>query len=186
MTAQIPDTLLLPGQELFIVGVNGNGLFEPLAYGMQPFPRITSCWRGYVCAYKILYSKLLLNDLRVNLNREGPSVNNLRPVFSGEETFDNIYHQLHLHIDFSGGILAAGGFIQQLYVHMGFHPAWKYRNVFELILSHGRVIETRDVSEQMEQIRSEMVKAPLEPGAHATKQQIEEWVASTFKLDYNL
>ncbi len=68
---------------------------------------------------------------------------------------------------------------------MGFHPAWKYRNVFELIIAHGYVIETNDASARMQEIRDEMIKSPLEPGADATKEQIEKWVAATFKRDYN-
>jgi len=185
MTAQIPDILLLQDQELSIVGVNGMGLFDPTDYDMQPFSRITSCWRGYVCTYKTLYNKLFLGALQVNLKREGPAIHDVIPVFSQESTFDNIYSHLNLPVDFSGGILAASDFVQGLYVHMGFHPAWKYRSVFELIVSHGSVIETRDVSERMQAIRNETVKAPLEPGINAAKEQIEEWVAATFKLDYN-
>ena len=185
MTAQIPDIILLQDQELSIVGVNGMGLFDPLDYDMQPIPRLTSCWRGYVCTYKTPSDKFLLDALQVNLKREGPAIHDVMPVFSQESTFDNTYNDLKLPVDFSGGILAASDFVQGLYIHMGFHPAWKYRNVFELIVSHGYVIETRNVSERMQEIRNEMVKAPLEPGIHATKEQIEEWVASTFKLDYN-
>jgi hypothetical protein len=185
MTAQIPDTLVLPDRSLSIVGVNGAGLFDPLGHDMQPAPHVTSCWRGYVCTYKTFYNKFLLDSLQINLQREGPALNDIKPVFSGKNTFDNMYNNLNLPVDFSGGILAAGDFIQQLYVHMGFHPAWKYRTVFELILSHGYVMETRDVSAQIEHIRKEMVKSPLEPGVHATKEQIQEWVAGTFQLDYN-
>lgn len=33
MTAQIPDTLLLQDQTFSIVGVNGQGLFDPLMPG---------------------------------------------------------------------------------------------------------------------------------------------------------
>lgn len=50
----------------------------------------------------------------------------------------------------------------------------------------GNVLETRDVSEQMEKIRAEMVGAPLQPGVNATKEQIEKWVAPTFKRDYSV
>lgn len=184
MTAQIPDTLLLQDRKLSIVGVNGRGLFDPAGRGMQPVPRLTSCWRGYVCTYKTPYNKFLLDKLELNLGSEGPVIDEVKPLFSRENTFDNTYSGLNLPVDFSGGILAASDFVQQLYVHMGFHPAWKYRNVFELVLSQGYVLETRDVSERMEQIRNEMAKSPLEPGASATPEQLEAWVASTFKLDY--
>jgi len=201
MTAQIPDTLLFEDQALSIVGVNGSGLFDPYVLNLQPVSRITSCWRGYVCEYKLLHNKLLLNKLQINLGMDewkdktheftpeaGPLINGVKPVFSIErqELFNNTYAELNLPIDFTGGLLAAGNFVQELYVHMGFHPAWKYKTVLELILSHGYVIETRDVSKRMEEIRNEMVNSPLEPNVNATKEQTEEWIASTFKLNYFL
>lgn len=108
-----------------------------------------------------------------------------RPVFSQEGPFDNTYAALNLPVAFTGGLLAARDFLQGLYVHMGFHPAWKYRNVFELVISHGSVLETRDVSESMQKIRDKLVKSPLEAAADATQEQIEAWVAATFKLNYN-
>jgi hypothetical protein len=185
MTAQIPDTFLLQDQKFSIVGVNGSGLFDPLQYNMQPRPRLTSCWRGFVCTYKTLYNKFLLDALQVNLQHEGPAINTVKPVFSQQGTFENTYSSLNLPVDFTGGILTAREFLQGLYVHMGFHPAWKYRYVFELVISHGDVIETRDVSERMQEIRHEMVKSPLEPDADATREQIDDWIASTFKLNYN-
>ena len=184
-----------------MAGVNGQGLFDPLDYDLRPFPRITSCWRGYVCEYRVFSNRFLLNKLKINLGirpwngdqhefipEEGPPLNGLKPVFATDtyELFNNTYRELNLHIDFTGGILAADDFIRELYVHMGFHPAWKYKNVIELIISHGDVTETRDVSEIMQEIRDRMVKSQLEPGLHASREEIEAWVASTFKLDYRL
>jgi len=201
MTAQIPDALLLQNQKLSIVGVNGRGLFDPLDYDLRPFPRITSCWRGYICEYKLLANKFLLNKLQLNLGvnkwngdryefipEEGPLINGRKPIFATDNRglFNNTYDELNLQVDFTGGILAASDFIQELYVHMGFHPAWKYKNVVELIISQGYVTETRDVSEIMQEIRNKMVKSQFEPGGNATQEEIEKWVAATFRLDYNL
>jgi hypothetical protein len=55
-----------------------------------------------------------------------------------------------------------------------------------LIVSHGHVIETRNVSGIMQEIRNRLVKSQLEPGLQASKEEIEAWVAATFKLDYRL
>jgi hypothetical protein len=186
MTAQIPDSFLLQDQAFSIVGVNGSGLFDPLSYNLNPLPRITSCWRGFVCTYKTLHNKLLLDILQVNLGDAGPAIHAIEPVFNPKSTFDNTYSNLHLSIDFTGGLLVAHGFLQQLYVHMGFHPAWKYETVFELVVSQGNLLETRDVSQQMAELRDRMIRRPLEPGAQSTKQELEGWVASTFKRDYKL
>ena len=184
MTAQIPDSFLLQDQKCSIVGINGTGLFDPLDHNLHPLPRITSCWRGYVCTYKTIQDKLLLDSVQVNLDQEGPVIHEVRPHFDRKGIFDNIYKDLNLPVDFTGGLLAANGFIQPLYVHMGFHPAWKYETVFELIFSQGHVLDTRDVSEQMAKLRDTMMRQPLQPGAQTSKQELEAWIASTFKMNY--
>jgi hypothetical protein len=184
MTAQINDSFLFQDKKYSIVGVNGESLFHPANYGLLPLPRITSCWRGYVCTYKTSGDKLLLDTLQTNLDLEGPAINNILPVFSTKNTFNNIYQHLDLHIDFSGGMLVANGFIQVLYVHMGFHPAWKYETIFELVFSQGTLIETKDVSRQMAELRDKMTRQPLQPGTGASRQDLEDWIASTFKRSY--
>lgn len=184
MTAQISDSFLFQEQRYSLVGVNGGNLFHPAAFGMQPLPRITSCWRGFVCTYKTLDNKLVLDTLQINLGQEGPLIDHLRPVFSTAGTFDNIYHDLDLHIDFTGGMLVASGFIQALYVHMGFHPAWKYETVHELVFSQGTLLETKDVSRQMAELRDRMTRQPPQLGTDASGQELEDWIASTFMRIY--
>jgi hypothetical protein len=184
MTAQISDSFLFQDQRFSVVGVNGGNLFHPAEYGMQPLPRITSCWRGYVCTYTTLYNKLLLDTLQTNLAQEGPLINTILPEFSINGTFNNIYHDLDLRIDFTGGMLIANGFIQALYVHMGFHPGWKYATVFELVFSQGYLLEAKDVSRQMAELRDRMTRQPLQPGTDVSRQELEDWIASTFKRSY--
>jgi hypothetical protein len=184
MTAQINDSFLLQEQRFSLVGVNGGNLFHPAEYRLQPLPRITSCWRGYVCTYKTTYNKLLLDTLQTNLDQEGPSINHVQPVFSKQSTFNNIYQNLNLPIDFTGGMLVASGFIQALYIHMGFHPAWKYETVFELVFTQGNLLQKKDVSQQMAELRRKMIQEPLKPGPETSRQKLEEWIASTFKRNY--
>lgn len=166
MTAQIHDVFLLQDKRLSIVEVSGGGLFHPQKHDMQPRPRITSCWRGYFCTYAILHDRLVLESLQVNLNQEGPVINSAHPLFSASSTFDNIDHEIHLPMDFTGGILATDGFIQKLYVHMRFQPAWKFETVFELTFSTGTLLETKDVSRQMAELRERMSRQqdPYGPG----------------------
>jgi hypothetical protein len=181
MTAQMHDSFLLEEKKFSVVGVDRENLFHPAQYGMQPLPSVTSCWRGYVCTYKTLYNKLLLNMLQTNLDREGPAINNVRPEFPAKGTFNNVYHELDLHIDYSGGMLVADGFIRELHVHMGFHPAWKYETVLELVFSQGTLLEKKDITQQMMELRKEMVQKPLQPGPDTPRQKLEDWIASTFK-----
>ncbi len=44
-----------------------------------------------------------------------------------------------------------------LYVHMGYHPAWKYEKVHELIFENGLLIEDRDISAKMKEYRDKRV-----------------------------
>ncbi|MGE5464879.1 MAG: hypothetical protein ACM3PS_16065 [Syntrophothermus sp.] len=184
MTAQIHDSFLFEDRKLSIAGVNGGELFHPAEHGMQPMPRITSCWRGHVCTYNIQDNHLVLHTLQVNLDQQGPAINNVRPVFSTGSTFNNDYQALGLLMDFTGGLLVAEGFIQQLYVHMGFHPARKYETVLELSFSKGEVLEIRDVSRQMAELRHKRTQQSQQPGREASGQEVNVWIASTYERSY--
>lgn len=162
MTAQIPDVMLLQDKKFSIAGVNGDELFNPAQFGLRPFPGITSCWRGDICTYQILYNKLLLGKLEISLHQQGPEIYGVRPFFSAG-TFDNTYVHVNLQMDFTGEILVADKFIRGMYVHMGFHPAWKYETVYELSVSQGYVLNIKNVSEQMAQLREQMIRQPLDP-----------------------
>ncbi len=181
MTAQMHDSFLFQDQKFSLVGFASEGLFHPSDYGMQPLPSVTSCWRGYLCTYKTFRNKLLLDTLQVNLSQEGPSIQNIPPEFPARGTFNNVYHELDLLMDYSGGMLIADGFIRELYVHMGFHPAWKYETVFELAFSHGTLLETIDASQRMAELRKEMTQQPLQPRPDTPRQKLENWILSTFK-----
>jgi hypothetical protein len=159
MTAQMHDSILLNDQKFSIVGVNGRELFNPVGFGLRPFSTATSCWRGYMCEYKTDFDQLLLNTLQVNHEQQGPAIQGVAPSF-GKGMFNNVYNHLSLPIDFSGEILAGEKFIRELYVHMGFQPAWKYETVYELVVSHGVILETKDVSKPMAGLRQQMTRRP--------------------------
>ena len=198
MTAQFTDTILIAEKRFSIVGVNGNGLFTPESIGVVPVPTISACWRGYVCHYKIADDKLILDELQLSLGSDegtgrerkfipkmGPEINGVKPGTSG--LFNNTYKELDLEIRFTGGLLAGNGFLQELYVHMGFHPAWKYQTVFELVFEAGNVREIRDASRELEQIRNKMSAAPLQPDIlKSSREEVEAWIEKTFRLDYDL
>jgi hypothetical protein len=201
MTAQIPDSLLLENRKLSLVGVNGGELFNPSRFGLSPFPSFTACWRGFVCQYKVRDARLMLDQLQVSLaapaepgqrsafvGQAGPAINGISPVFPNEAfpPLNNRYEALNLEVQFSGGLLAGAGFLRELYVHMGFHPAWKYETVYELITFDGQVSEVRDVSQGMAAIRDAMGKRAIQPDLDVDEQDLRSWIESTFKLNYNL
>jgi hypothetical protein len=41
---------------------------------------------------------------------------------------------------------------------MGFQPAWKFETVHQLTISHGNVLDHKDVSQEMKQVREAMTR----------------------------
>ena len=197
MTAQIPDGFSLNNRAYSIVGVNGNGLFNPTSMGLIPQGVFTACWRGYICRYALKNDRLVLDELDITLGDfEGekgeflyhdPEIKGVKPKVwdEGEYFFSNTYKGLDLKVEFTGGILIGSEFIDELYVHMGFHPAWKYREVVELLFEVGTLSKKRDVSKKIQEFREKVVKYPLRPGVEADKESLKSWIESTFSLDYS-
>lgn len=169
MTAQISDTVLYQNRLFDIAGIHGSGLFNPLKHDLEPRMLGTSCWRGYYCHYEISDNQLVLNTVHIGLDRQqaelaehgtGPQLFGQTPQkgYRGWE-----YSDLNTLIPFTGGLLIGHHFMQELYVHMGFHPAWKFREVHELTLENGHLLEAVDRSEEMEKIRSQIKPGVLEP-----------------------
>lgn len=171
MTAQIHDTILIENQSFSIVGVDGGDLFTPQSVGIYPGPSNSACWRGYVCQYKIENEMLLLDELQVSMmgvkgegkdithfRQPGPEINGVQPTSAEGKLLSsgNLYENLNLEIPFTGTILAGDGFIRELYVHMGFHPAWKYEHVLEIKCEYGKVVTNTDISTQNKKIRDMM------------------------------
>jgi len=87
-------------------------------------------------------------------------------------------------VPFSGGLLLGHDFIQELYVHMGFHPAWKFRQVHEVLFENGQVVKAADRSAEMAEFRAMVANRPLEPTNVENRVEIERWVERCFSLDY--
>jgi hypothetical protein len=117
---------------------------------------------------------LVLAGLHVALrDREGrgtvldaaPAINGVAPTAPEERWmgFNVVYEDLKLPISFTGEMLIGDRFVRELYVHMGFHPAWKYRDVLKLTFERGRLIDKRDVSADVAQLRSQQEPPPAAP-----------------------
>jgi hypothetical protein len=190
MTAQIHDQCLVGGQRYDIAGIAGDELFAPGAHGLKPVPWSTGCWRGYVVTYALRNRRLVVRELAVNLSspkREGVEKVPAPPLRDAEARrpagpygFEYLYEDMALPVAYTGGLLLARGFIEDLYVHMGFHPAWKYEEVLELIFEEGRLEEAYDVSDRIREMRAEMMLSPLD----WSEGPVLDWIESTFQLDY--
>ena len=209
MTAQISDTVKYREKPRAVAGINGSGLFDPAQHGVQPVTISTACWRGYHCTYEVADGSLFLTRLNIGLGEEDRSraERGEGPVLFGQvprryterghrvnlrtnevtthwESSDFRIDNLREVIPFTGGLLLGADFIRAMYVHMGFHPAYKFETVHELVFDAGRLVEEHDRSAQMAEFRAMLSARSLEPGAGASREEIERWVKRCFSLEY--
>lgn len=191
MTAQMSDRFIYRQTDYELAGINGDGLFDPAQHGLNPIATCTSCWRGFHCKYEIRDSQLLLRTLRITHGvrerdseriADAPALSGRRPVRATEEfpIFRSIYEDVDLLVPFTGGLLLARGFIEALYVHMGFHPAWKFREVHELLFDRGRLTQATDRSAEMAKLREDVEGR----GECEDPGQLVAWIDRCFSLRY--
>jgi hypothetical protein len=200
MTAQINDLFQYDGVEYAVTGISEGALFDPEILNLKPSVASTACWRGYQAVYAMSDSHLVLDKLHVNLTTtvgsgyqkriQGPVLNGISPITSHErdDFFNNHYEGLKFHLDYSGGLLLANEFISELYVHMGFHPAWKYKKVIELIFENGVLQNHFDRSEKMARVRQKLVESRenQESVTKPSSEQIQMFIEHAFDRTYTM
>ena len=185
MTAQVHDRVRWRGGDYLLVGVDGDQLFDPLEHGLDPTPTTTANWRGWVAVYEIRDDRLLLGELTDVGFQRGPDAS--LPILRGTEPSRDAergpfrYESLNWPLQFSGRLIIARGFIQSLYRHMGFHPAWKFEESWELSFEQGCLTNSRDLSEEMRATRRN-IESGREDDPDDTSQP--GWIERTFSLDF--
>jgi len=102
------------------------------------------------------------------------------PLFGVEACFDGgpaTYHGLAHPLPFTGGVLAVRDFIPEMYMHMGHHPAWKYRVVRELVFERGELMDDFDRSAAVAKLRDTLGSDTDRPDDAALRR--------CFKIDYS-
>ena len=195
MTAQISDSLIFHEQGFKLAAVHGEGLFNPAQQGLSPQMLSTACYRGYWCTYAVVDASLSLQELHIGFSPEvtiaarhgkGPLLFEQQPLCLNGEGRGFTYSNLSAPISFTGGLLIAADFIQELYFHGGFHPAWKFRNVHELVFEGGRLVQARDCSSAMAELREKLEDPRLGPLSFGAKRELRRWVAECFTRLYKL
>lgn len=192
VTAQISDTVKSAGEELQIAGISSPPLFEPSAYGLKPSTIGSACWRGYVCGFVVEGGQLRLQRLLLGRKskvgeRELTVGDELLGGAVGEATKSwergcLLLDGLDYPVSYTGGLLVGDGFVSATYVHMGFHPAWKFERVVELIFEAGNLTDRIDRSEEMRALRERI--AAGEQSDPDGKRGSRKWIERTFSLDY--
>jgi hypothetical protein len=207
VTAQINDMFRYRESEYSVAGISEGELVDISILDMKPAGTCTACWRGYQAVFAANESRLVLDALHVNLLQrdegkkrldrvDGPTINGVAPAAAtgipdsfDNRIFNNHYEGLNFHLEYSGGVLLADGFIRGLYVHMGFHPAWKYETVIELIFEGGVLKGEFDRSVQMAEIRETFSKSKKErwdSDRVRRKDEIRRFVERAFDRRYKL
>jgi hypothetical protein len=209
MTAQISDTFRYTKKPFDLAGLQGSGLFDPAQQGVTARSWSTACWRGFTCSYEVADGALFLTRVNLGLGEEdraavakgeGPKLFGKVPrrytirghstnVRTGEvttswESSDYVVDELREQVPFTGGLLLGDDFIREMYVHMGFHPAYKFRTVYELVFDRGRLTGEHDRSARMAELREKLESRSRQPGSKASEAEIKQWVEQCFSLEY--
>lgn len=152
MTAQIPDHVVYQGTRYDLVEADGTALFDPAEHGLQVRMIHTACWRGYICTYEVKRGRLILSALQLGIDAPPEKLFGMKVNTSSGV----VYQPLDEPQPFTGSMLLGADFIRELYVHMGFAPAWKYAQVLRLTFENGALTDTEDLSEDMAQRRREI------------------------------
>jgi len=196
VTAQINDRFFFRKHEYSVAGISEGELFDPSLLDLKPAGTCSACWRGYQAVFGVSDSRLVLATLHVNLllpgegyqRQEGPIINGVSPAGPKDrhDWFNNHYDGINYHLEYSGGLLLADGFLRELYVHMGFHPAWKYETVIELIFEGGILRREFDRSERIGQIRNMFLESRAEGDSEHTftEEDIARFVERAFDRSY--
>jgi hypothetical protein len=196
MTAQIADSCRYLSLRFAVAGANGEGMFDPAEHGLSPRAPHSACWRGFWCEYVVEEGRLLLDVLHIALGNafgrgSDPPLFGVLPRRS-EEPSDrpsmdaafSTFESLRAPVAFTGGLLIGHGFIDDLYAHMGFHPAWKFRRVHELIFEGGQLLEAFDRSDAAEGFRERLTSEDVQPRGRDSR-EIRDWVERSFSLHYD-
>jgi hypothetical protein len=165
MTAQISDIVFHRGLEYALASYSVEP-FSPADFGYSPAIASTACVRGYLAEYEVRNGSLLLRRLSINhyvLGSDESLAERPCDLFGVQaEEWDNsyigrwVFRNLNMPLQYSGVLILAREFIRSLYVHMGFHPAWKYEEALELVFESGRLASERDLGPEMADIRKRM------------------------------
>ena len=186
MTAQITDTFLFKGKSYELIGITGGDLFSSQDFGIEADCMDTGCWDGFYSTYEIIDRVIFLKDMTILLapRKDGKykAINNVLPQ---RTPFDEaLYKDIYLHVSsFTGKIRIAKGFIDELYVNMGFPKPSAFKTVLDLTFEDGKLIETKNRSNEMMKKRGAFKKLYNE---HCKSGKIGQAVGEAFSLDMDL
>ena len=164
MTAQIPDTINWSGKTYNILASTEPVVFDLRRYLRPLKPKMfsTACYRGYVASFALdAFSQFVIKHVTVNSPEVCLQVNDAPPYCiythskgllrsSATISFDC----LDLKIPVDGTLRACWGFINDMYVHMGFQHFTSFLEVVDLHFEKGILVYSKDLSTETALLRS--------------------------------
>ncbi len=190
MTAQAPDFVIFEGAEYAIAGVDGRGLFDPAPLSLATPMISTACWRGHVDYYTVAAGRLTLTSVLLGsmATFEGRALERGMSVAGGRlEPVDGSWGAAwqitgcDLAVPFTGTLLVGLDLVPETYVHMGFHPAWRYRTVWEFAVDQGAVSAAIDRSDAAAAAREGILTGERADPDRAPSRK--GWIRRAFSLD---
>jgi len=186
MTAQVSETVRINDTLYDLCGIRGEGLFNPEFHGIVTSAPNSACWRGCICGYTLSNNHLVLDTLQLwsEPDRWRSNCQVLERLFGEYLALDDEQPWINAKclgylVPFTGGLLLGADFVEALYVHMGFHPAYKYQKVLELTFETGQLLSQSDRSIEMEEIRLREGR-----GDGKRSKDVVGWINDCFRIEY--
>jgi hypothetical protein len=190
VTAQFTDLVVHDGYEFCLCGIQGESLFDPADAGLRTYATSTANYRGYIATYGTLGGRLYLDSLvvgdKATIHDRAIAVGDVvlgGTVVPASDHGEMLIAGIGVSVDFSGGLLIGKDFVEDTYVHMGFHPGWKYRWVLDARFESGELRRVINRSDVMRELREGVLAGTIRDPDGASRN--ESWVKRTFTLDYS-
>ena len=182
MSSQQPDLVVYEGESYELVGVHGDGLFDPEAHGIQTVAPHTGCWRGFFARYEVRARRLHLRSLLIWSERPLPALFGVDATGAsnddGESQYpfdpgpggriEGEYAFGEAPVAFTGGLLVGREFVGQGYSTMGADPPWLYATVHDLTFEDGWLVDAIDRSAEMATARARAAREGDDPDPFRT------------------
>jgi hypothetical protein len=164
MTTQILDEFEYKNKCYSLVSADGDSLFSPEQFGIEPVSWHTACYRGYFCTYKLQHNKLCLKTFDISLTEPSsgetkivkkvfaPKIEGCMPIKLSKDTYR--YVNINLPINFTGFLLLGGdwmGMPRRVLEYL--HRDLAYRDVYKLIFQSGVLVESNNISTEVAEKR---------------------------------
>ena len=170
MTAQRSDTILFTGDEYSLIGWIGGPLASPAQFGMETEMMSTACYRGFYATYELTEEALYLRELTLSLSRlreiyddgsvaEEKDYLPIGGIEPAKEKHQATYHGLSEVIPFTGKIRLAKNFIAEFDMEREGGSPIAFKTVLDITLKDGRIVESKDRSQELKQQRGAYMKS---------------------------